>query len=75
MTLTFCFLGNGNGRNKKQKEKKMMCWLTKHLKDNHDMWVSYLKVEAAQKESNKQEIPCRDVIQVNNHNQHQNTST
>ena len=47
----------------RKKTQKIHCWLTKHLKDNHDMWVSYLKLEEAQKENNKQEL-TREVIQV-----------
>lgn len=31
--------------NKRRKKKKIFCWLTKHLKDNHDMWVKVLKEE------------------------------
>lgn len=29
--------------------KKIHCWLTKNLKNNHDMWVAVLKHEEAQK--------------------------
>jgi len=56
---------------KKKYQKKIHCWLTKNLKDNHDFWVKVLKQGAAQKEreskppaDDKKEVILRSLINL-----------
>jgi cGMP-inhibited 3',5'-cyclic phosphodiesterase A len=56
------------GNKKPKRTRKMHCWLTKNLKDNHDAWVKVLKKENAQKEreTKQEELQQQHLDNVNN---------
>ncbi len=56
-------VGPSSGK-KAKRTRKMHCWLTKNLKDNHDMWVVVLKKEASQKERDSKQEEKMETINV-----------
>ncbi|XP_013381678.1 cGMP-inhibited 3',5'-cyclic phosphodiesterase A isoform X5 [Lingula anatina] len=49
----------------KQKTRKILCQLTKNLKENHDMWVAKIKAEQEEKERLESEIENQKNLENN----------